>query len=44
MRLDKKNLDSRLRLILLRALGDACIHDETPPSTLAALLEGFPRR
>ena len=44
MRLDKKNLDSRLRLILLRALGDACIHDETPPQTLAALIEAFPRR
>ncbi|MDR9439263.1 MAG: 3-dehydroquinate synthase [Halomonas sp.] len=44
MRLDKKNLDSRLRLILLRTLGEACIHDETPPETLAALLEAFPRR
>lgn len=44
MRLDKKNLDSRLRLILLRELGEACIHDETPPETLAALIEAFPRR
>ncbi|MDI5919710.1 3-dehydroquinate synthase [Halomonas sp. LR5S13] len=44
MRLDKKNLDSRLRLILLRTLGEACIHDATPPETLAALLEAFPRR
>ncbi|MFY0989423.1 3-dehydroquinate synthase [Halomonas sp. C05BenzN] len=44
MRLDKKNIDSRLRLILLRALGDARVHDETPPETLAALLEEFPRR
>ncbi|MDI5986360.1 3-dehydroquinate synthase [Halomonas sp. M4R5S39] len=44
MRLDKKNLDSRLRLILLRAPGDACVHDETPPETLAALLAEFPRR
>ncbi|MFW6346448.1 MAG: 3-dehydroquinate synthase, partial [Halomonas sp.] len=31
MRLDKKNIDSRLRLILLRDLGDACLHDATPP-------------
>ena len=44
MRLDKKNLDERLRLILLRALGDACVYDETPPETLVALLEAFPRR
>ncbi|MCH4561994.1 3-dehydroquinate synthase [Halomonas sp. EGI 63088] len=44
MRLDKKNLDSRLRLILLRALGDACVHDETPVETLTALLAEFPRR
>ncbi|WP_016853498.1 3-dehydroquinate synthase [Halomonas smyrnensis] len=44
MRLDKKNLDDRLRLILLRRLGDACIHDETPPETLAALMEAFPRQ
>ncbi|MBB3141972.1 3-dehydroquinate synthase [Halomonas organivorans] len=44
MRLDKKNLDERLRLILLTRLGEACVHDETPPDTLAALLEAFPRR
>ncbi|MCK2184609.1 3-dehydroquinate synthase [Halomonas getboli] len=44
MRLDKKNLDERLRLILLRRLGDACIHDETPRETLAALLQAFPRQ
>lgn len=44
MRLDKKNLDDRLRLILLRALGDACVHDETPAETLSALLRDFPRR
>ncbi|MFC3284401.1 3-dehydroquinate synthase [Litchfieldella rifensis] len=43
MRLDKKNVDSRLRLILLRALGDACVHDETPADELTALLEAFPR-
>ncbi|MDN3521401.1 3-dehydroquinate synthase [Halomonas ramblicola] len=43
MRLDKKNIDSRLRLILLKALGDACLHDATPPETLHALLTQFPR-
>jgi 3-dehydroquinate synthase len=44
MRLDKKNLDERLRLILLRAPGDACVHDETPIELLEALLADFPRR
>ena len=29
MAVDKKNVDDRLRLILLRSLGDACIHDFT---------------
>ncbi|MFN2330496.1 MAG: 3-dehydroquinate synthase [Halomonas sp.] len=43
MRLDKKNIDSRLRLILLRALGDACLSDETTPEQLEALIEAFPR-
>ncbi|WP_416138122.1 3-dehydroquinate synthase [Halomonas sp. HK25] len=43
MRLDKKNIDSRLRLILLRSLGDACLHDETPVELLEALIEAFPR-
>ena len=43
MRLDKKNVDSRMRLVLLRALGDACVDDATPEVTLATLLEQFPR-
>jgi 3-dehydroquinate synthase len=43
MRLDKKNIDSRLRLVLLRALGDACLFDETPPDLLEAFIEAFPR-
>ena len=43
MRLDKKNIDSRLRLVLLRALGAACVHDATPEATLRELLEHFPR-
>ncbi|MFG6667278.1 3-dehydroquinate synthase [Halomonas sp. HNIBRBA4712] len=44
MRLDKKNIDARLRLILLRALGEAVISDETPPETLDTLLDAYPRR
>lgn len=44
MRLDKKNVDERLRLILLKSLGQAVIHDQTPPSLLEALLSNFPRR
>ncbi|WP_075878683.1 3-dehydroquinate synthase [Vreelandella massiliensis] len=43
MRRDKKNIDSRLRLVLLNALGDACISDATPPERLAALLDAYPR-
>jgi 3-dehydroquinate synthase len=43
MRLDKKNLDDRLRLVLLKRLGDACVHDETPAETLNQLLGDFPR-
>ncbi|PAU75989.1 3-dehydroquinate synthase [Halomonas salipaludis] len=43
MRLDKKNIDARLRLILLRGLGDACLDDQTPPSLLEALLRDYPR-
>ncbi|MCI0509107.1 3-dehydroquinate synthase [Chromohalobacter marismortui] len=44
MRLDKKNIDARLRLVLLSRLGDACIHDATPSDMLDALLTDFPRR
>ncbi|RUR39396.1 3-dehydroquinate synthase [Vreelandella populi] len=43
MRLDKKNVDARLRLVLLNALGDACIDDTTPESTLRDLIDGYPR-
>ncbi len=43
MRLDKKNIDSRLRLILLHSLGSACLSDETPAELLEALIETFPR-
>ncbi|RAR63562.1 3-dehydroquinate synthase [Onishia taeanensis] len=44
MRLDKKNIDARLRLVLLRSLGDACLHDATPAEMLERLLADFPRR
>ncbi len=43
MRLDKKNVDEHLRLILLEALGRAVIHDQTPTALLEELLETFPR-
>ena len=43
MRLDKKNLDSRIRLVLLRGLGDACLYDATSPRVLKNFLEEFPR-
>ncbi|WP_016914850.1 3-dehydroquinate synthase [Vreelandella stevensii] len=43
MRLDKKNVDARLRLVLLKALGDACVSDATPPELLTELLTGYPR-
>ncbi|QEA37959.1 3-dehydroquinate synthase [Pistricoccus aurantiacus] len=43
MRLDKKNIDSKLRLILLRHLGDACLTDQAPPELLERLLDDFPR-
>ncbi|MFW3614673.1 3-dehydroquinate synthase [Billgrantia antri] len=43
MRLDKKNVDSRLRLVLLETPGRAVIHDETPQPLLEELLAAFPR-
>lgn len=43
MRLDKKNVDEHLRLILLEALGRAVIHDQTPRELLEELLATFPR-
>ncbi|GEN25750.1 3-dehydroquinate synthase [Halomonas cupida] len=44
MKLDKKNVDSHLRLVLLRSLGDACVYDETPLDMLRACIAEFPRR
>ncbi|RUR34408.1 3-dehydroquinate synthase [Vreelandella nanhaiensis] len=43
MRLDKKNVDARLRLVLLNALGDACINDATPENILRNLIDRYPR-
>ncbi len=43
MRRDKKNIDDQLRLILLRAPGDACISADTPADILNALLDSYPR-
>ncbi|WP_110686292.1 3-dehydroquinate synthase [Salinicola aestuarinus] len=43
MRLDKKNVDARLRLILLESLGRAVIRDDTPSEMLEALIRDFPR-
>jgi 3-dehydroquinate synthase len=40
MRRDKKVIDGRLRLVLLRDIGEACIVDEVSEAELAALLEG----
>ncbi|MDP3534394.1 MAG: 3-dehydroquinate synthase [Halomonas sp.] len=43
MRLDKKNIDEKLRLVLLKALGDACVSDAAPADTLLGLLQRYPR-
>lgn len=44
MRLDKKNVDARLRLVLLNELGEACLDDRAPVGDVQSLLEDFPRR
>lgn len=44
MRLDKKNIDTKLRLVLLNSLGDACVSDATPVQLLQTLLDDYPRR
>ena len=43
MRLDKKNVDAKLRLVLLNAIGDARIDDTTSEEILRALLDSYPR-
>lgn len=42
MAVDKKVLDGRLRLVLLRAIGDAVVTDGFDPALLRATLEGAP--
>jgi len=41
MGIDKKAKDGRIRLILLRALGDAVVTEDFPDEALAATLNGF---
>ena len=43
MRLDKKNIDQSIRLVLMRALGDACVYDDTPAGLLEACIQEYPR-
>ena len=43
MRLDKKNIDQSIRLVLMRALGDAGVYDETPAALLEACIQDYPR-
>ncbi|MBY5943280.1 3-dehydroquinate synthase [Halomonas sp. DP5N14-9] len=43
MKLDKKNTDDRMRLVLMRALGEACVYDQTPPALLGECIETYPR-
>lgn len=43
MRLDKKNIDTRLRLVLLKALGEAVIRDDSPVDILASVIADHPR-
>lgn len=41
MAVDKKNIDGRLRLVLLRSVGDAVVTSEASPENLAATLNVF---
>lgn len=41
MAVDKKNVDGRLRLVLLRSVGDAVVTSEASPENLAATLNVF---
>ena len=43
MAVDKKNVDGRLRLVLLRSLGDAWVTDGADPALLRATLEAGDR-
>ncbi|MCL4187304.1 MAG: 3-dehydroquinate synthase [Rhodobacteraceae bacterium] len=39
---DKKVVDGRLRFVLARGIGAACVADDIPPEAVAAVLEGAP--
>lgn len=41
MAVDKKNIDGQLRLVLLRAVGDAVVTSEASPENLKATLQAF---
>ncbi|MFZ5724498.1 MAG: 3-dehydroquinate synthase [Pseudomonadota bacterium] len=41
MQVDKKNVNGRIRLVLLRRIGEAVITDDFPPAELSATLAGF---
>jgi len=41
MAVDKKNVDGQLRLVVLRALGDAVVTDETNPDLLGDTLQAY---
>ncbi|MDO6443918.1 3-dehydroquinate synthase [Marinobacter sp. 2_MG-2023] len=43
MAVDKKNVDGRLRLVLLRSVGDAVVTSDASPENLAATLKSFCR-
>ncbi|MDO6825193.1 3-dehydroquinate synthase [Marinobacter sp. 1_MG-2023] len=43
MAVDKKNVDGRLRLVLLRSVGDAVVTSDPSPENLAATLKSFCR-
>ena len=38
MAVDKKNVDGRLRLVLMRRLGDAYVEDQAPSNLLQSVL------
>jgi 3-dehydroquinate synthase len=44
MAVDKKNVDGRLRLVLLRSVGDAVVTSDASPENLAATLKTFCRQ
>lgn len=44
MRLDKKNIDQSIRLVLMRALGDAEVYDDTQAGLLEACIQDYPRK